>query len=386
MTPTPDPDRDAGRLPRPRATSSGPGWLDEALALARGARAASTARRRSWLRLGDACLQVVSSGEGCLDELEGLYRDCLLARPHPDSIRIRCHAARLPGSSRLWLSFEGASLPDPMSAAGTPFRVLRHLARYAEVPGPAPGWRMLVEAGSGRMLVAGDRRRLVVDLDRAPAGFATDCVVSLVQGAQRDVLFLHAASFGVAGAGALLIGCGKAGKSTTALALAERGHAFLGDDLAAVRIPTRELLPFPRVLSLRPGPSLRSLAARLRAAPHTTAVGEDGVTRTFVGMRDLFPASAGGPMPLRFAFLLDGFGASPRLTRYRPGIADATRLRAAVGESIPCWGMSPGRDLMKFLSMVDVLSRVDCHLLELGTPEDSAAAIEELMEAPCRST
>jgi hypothetical protein len=353
-------------------------------ALTAGARERSTASRSSWFRLGDRCLQVVSDGSGFLDEFEATYRDCIVTEPRQDPGNVRCDASRLAGSSLLCLSFHGKDLPDPIGAAGTPFRMLRHLARYVEVPGPVPGWRMVVDSEDrGRPLAAGDGHRLVIDLDGAPAEFATDCVVSLVQGAQQDVLFIHAASFGIAGAGALLVGCGQAGKSTTALALAARGHSFLGDDVAAVRTKTRELLPFPKVVSLRPGPYVRSLEARLRATRHATAVGPDGQTRTLVSMGVLFPSSASRVLPLRFAFLLDGFAAHARLTPFRPEIGDVKRLKAAVSESIPSWGLSPGRDLMKFLAVVNVLSGLDCYLVELGSPENSAAAIEEVMEAVC---
>jgi hypothetical protein len=86
---------------------------------------------------------------------------------------------------------------------------------------------------------------------------------------------------------------------------------------------------------------------------------------------------------LRFAFLLDGFGPRPRLTRYRPRIEDVRRLRPVVNGATPSWGHSPGRDLLRFLAVVNVLSRVECHLVELGPPEETVAAIERIMEDGC---
>ncbi len=363
------------------------GWVDRLPALAGSVQGRTGPGRSLWFQLGDVCLQVDSDGNGFLGEFEAHYRDCIISQRRQDQINLHCSASRLAGTSLLCLSFGGAKLPDPISAAGTPFRMLRHLARYVQAPGPAPGWRMLVDREDyGRMLAAGDSHRLVIDLDVAPAEFAIDGVVSLVQSAQPDVLFLHAASFGIAGAGALLVGCGQAGKSTTALALAARGHMMLGDDVAAIRMQSRELLPFPRAMGLRPGPYVRSLDARLRATRHTTAVGPNGMTRTLVSVGDLFPGSVGRVLPLRFAFLLDGFAVQASLTPFRPEIGDAKRLKAVVSESIPSWGLSPGRDLMKFLTVVNVLSGLNCYRLELGSAEDSAAAIEDLMEATCNST
>lgn len=358
-------------------------WVERvhALTAASGDRQASP-RRSLWFRLGDLCLQVACDGSGFLDQFEAQYRDCLVAEPRAGLIEVRCDASRLPGSPLLCLSFDGENLPDPLGSAGTRFRMLRHLARYVEVPGPLPGWRMLADGEDrGRPLVTSNGHQMVIDLDETPAEFASDCVVSLAQSVQRDVLFLHSASFGVAGAGGLLFGYGQAGKSTTALALAAKGNLFLGDDVAAIRMTTREILPFPRTMRLRPGPYVGALDARLRNTRRTTVVGEDGIQCTFVSMGDLFPASLGPALPLRFAFLLDGFGARPRLTPYRPKIVDTKRLRAAVTQSIPYWGLSPGRDLMRFLAVVNVLSGLDCHLVELGSPEDSAAAIEDVMEA-----
>ena len=197
-------------------------WLNQAQALAAGAVGRSHASHaRAWFRIGDVCLELVSDYQDLLDEFETRYRDCGLAERSQDLINIRCTAGYLPGTSLLWLSFDGSNLPDPMEAALTPFRMLRHLRRYVEQRGPVPGWRMLVNTeASNRTLAAGDSRTLVINLDESPPEFAADCIVSLVQSAQQGVLFLHAASFGIAGAGALLIGRSGAGKSTTSVALA----------------------------------------------------------------------------------------------------------------------------------------------------------------------
>jgi len=379
------PDVEAGGRRERRSSTGLADWFGRAEAIAdlAGGRSA-VPPSSSWFRIGDRHLRFDSEGGVLLDAMESQYRDCLVSAPAPAPGDVRCDARRLPGTPLVCLTFEGEDLPDPLEAAGTPFRIVRGLARYEQVPGPRPGQRALVDREhGGRPIAAGDGRRLFLDLDAAPAELATDCVVNLVQAAQRDVLFLHAASFGVGGAGALLVGWSQSGKSTTALALAARGHAFLGDDVAAVRTRTRELLPFPKVASLRPGPFVRSLEARLRATRHAKAVGDDGQERALVSMRELFPTSEGRVLPLRFAFLLDGFGPRPKLTRYRPRIEDVRRLRPVVNGGTPSWGHSPGRDLMRFLAVVNVLSRIECHLVELGPAEETAAAIERIMEGEC---
>ncbi|GAB3778024.1 hypothetical protein GCM10028796_57870 [Ramlibacter monticola] len=341
-----------------------------------------------WFRLGDLSLQLASEPQSFLDAFRAQWGDCTVAEPPPGLPRLHCSARLLAGSSRLLLSFAGCELPDLLDASATPVRMLRHLARYADQSGPAPGWRMLADRNDGsRILAAAHRDRLVVDLDEAPPDFAIDALIAVVQSAQPGLLFLHAASFGVAGAGALLIGAAQAGKSTTALALGARGHAVLGDDMAAIRAGSSELLPFRRTLRLRPGPSVASLAARLGTVPHAFAVDPGGTMRTLVRAGALFATPACRPLPLRFAFVLDGFSTQPCLTPFRPDISSVEPLRGIVSESVPDWGRSPGRDLMKFLTIVDVLSKLSCHRLRLGTPEASASAIETLMmEATCNST
>jgi hypothetical protein len=156
--------------------------------------------------------------------------------------------------------------------------------------------------------------------------------------------------------------------------------------MAAIRVGSGELLPFRKRLSLRPGRYVSSFGPRLRNVPHALAVDPGGTTRTLVHIGALFPRAPAAPHPLRHAFLLDGFSEHPGLTPCRPDIGSVAQLKAVVSESIPAWGLSPGRDLMKFLSVIDVLSRLACHRITLGTPQASAAAIEATMEATCSST
>jgi hypothetical protein len=326
-------------------------------------------------------LEVITDHAPLLYELDSLLGDCGSPAPLPGASSIRCTATRLPGSPYLCLAFEGARLPDPIEAARTPFRMLRHLERYIEVPATAPGWRQIVNVeASNRLVIASDGRMAVIDVDAAPHEFVADCIVNVAEGAQDGVLFLHAASVGVSGAGALLIGRGHAGKSTTALTLAWRGNAFLGDDVAAVRRATRELLPFPKSAGLREGPLARLLEERVQTCRHTAGNGPDGSRRVLVRVSDLFPGSMSGPLPLRFAFVLGGFADRATVSRFTPGLRDIARLRSVASETLPNWGISPGRDLMKFLPIVNLLSGLRCYFVELGSPEETAALIEAVME------
>lgn len=361
-------------------------WFDRVQALP--ACQTSTPAASAWFRLGDLGLRLDSEPETFLDAFRAQWADCVVASAPAGLPTLHCSARLLEGSSLLVLSFTGSRLADPLAAAGTPVRMLRHLARYEEQSGPAPGWRMLADRSDPeRMLAAARDDCLVIALDEAPPEFALDALVAIVQSAQPGLLFLHAASFGIAGTGALLIGHAQAGKSTTAVALGSLGHEVFGDDMAAIRTGSGELVPFRRTLRLRPGPSVASLGARLRTVPHAFTVDPGGTPRTLVRAGALFARAPGEALPLRFAFVLEGFADRPGLTPFRPDIGAVGSLKGVVSESLPAWGRSPGRDLMKFLTVVDVLSKLSCHRLRLGTPEASAEAIETLiMEATCNST
>jgi hypothetical protein len=335
-----------------------------------------------WFRFGEGFLQLVSDHEPLLGELEAIYGDCEVPEP-TGAFRIACTATRVPGSRLLSLWFDGPQLPDLIEAARSPYRFLRR-QRYVEAPGPAPGWRALVNRDAGhRLFIASNGEAALVDLDEAPPESIVDWIVCVVQAAQPGVLFVHAASVGVGRSGALILGPSRGGKSTTALAVAERGHAFLGDDVAAVRLGTGEVLPFPKSAGLREGPLARSLETRVRACRHLLATNRHGIRRTLVRVSDLFPLSVSGPLPLRFAFVLDGLADRAAISPFQPEIRELKRLQCATDASSG-WGLSPGRDLMLCLSLLNLLSGLPCHLVQRGSPQETARVIEAvMMEGAC---
>jgi len=334
----------------------------------------------SRFRFGDAVVEVVSDYEPLLAELEAVYGDCGSLDIEGAACNLRCTATLLHGSSLLSMSFEGAPARHPVEVALGPYRFLRH-QQYLEVSSPVPGWRLLVNADAGgHLLIAGEARMALVNLDQAPPEFILDCIVGVAQSAQSNVMFLHAASVGVTGSGALILAPTKGGKSTTALALALRGHSFLGDDVAAVRLASCELLPFPKSAGLRDGPLARMLEERLQACRHIHAPGRHGIPRTAVRVSDLFPSSTDGPLPLRFAFVLDGLKDAASVRPFHAGLGELKRLRGlVVMDTMSSWGMSAGRDLMQLLKVTNLLSGLHCHLVELGSPEETARLIETTM-------
>jgi hypothetical protein len=333
----------------------------------------------AWLRIADGVLEVVSDHQPLLDELETIYGDLGMSPPPSPSGHLRCTATRVPGLPLLSVRFDTGHLPDLIGAARGPHRFRSHPG-YVETPGPLPGWRALVRAEAGdRLFLTANGRQALVNLDEAPPESVVDWIVCVAQSVQAGMLFLHAGTVGVGGAAALLIAPTGGGKSTTALAVAQRGHAFLGDDVAAVRLATREVLPFPRSAGLRAGPLARALEPRVRACRHVRATNRFGVERTLVRVSDLFPGSVSGPLPLRFAFVLDGVTDRAAIADFRPGLGERRRLQCVVTDTSAAWGHSPGRDLVQFLSVVNLLSGLRCHLVRRGSPDETAGLIEAVM-------
>lgn len=333
--------------------------------------------RVAWLRLGDVVVQIVSDHASFLRELDIFYGDCLTVEPPDTPTLIRCNATSLEDPRLLFLCFEGAIVVDPMDIAMGLYRPLRR-PLYVKRPSGLPGLRMLAMADSPhQIMLASDGRGALVDIQVAPPEFALDCLVDVAQSAQPQVTFLHAGSVGIGGSGVLLLGPSQAGKSTNAMALAWLGHAFLGDDTAAVRRGTSELLPFPKSAGLRDGPLAQLLSEPLRHCRHVIAPGRNGQMRTLVRASELFPDSKSGPLPLRFAFFLDGTGNGAEVACFRPGIADIPHLKSMImTETNSSWGLSAGQDLMQMLRVLDLLSALSCYRVKRGSTLDTARLIE----------
>jgi hypothetical protein len=140
---------------------------------------------------------------------------------------------------------------------------------------------------------------------------------------RADALFFHAASVGISGRGALLIGPKGAGKSTLALALAARGHDFQGDETACYLPAAGTIIPLRRPVGIKPGPRARVVDDALaRARPRMEL---DGMMRIDVeALLDVAPPRA---LPLRAVLFLDGFESEPRVEPATPSRDDLARLQ-----------------------------------------------------------
>lgn len=355
-------------------------WWTRAAALS--AALAQSAAARVCYRFGDGVLEIASDSPALTRELEDRYGECAVrGTAGGASPSVRC-SVRSCGEGRLALV--RFNEPASVDAFGVALTLLEHPAAhplFAERASGADGWRIIACASTGIPVLAARGTEALVDCKRSPRGFLVDLIVNPVLAAQRELLFVHAASVGIRGAGILLIGPSGSGKTTTSLTLASRGHTYFGDDMAALRAASAELVAFRRTASLRPGPHALALARHVETGrwdpPHA-----DGIRRLRLCVADLFPAAAAAPLPLRLALVLRRFAAAPAVEPFAPTLE-------ALGASSPlalnnalwlAWGTTPQRRLLQFMLFVRMLTRVRCAWLDVGAPDATADLIETLTE------
>lgn len=340
----------------------------------------------SCYRFGDGFLLLDSDYGPLNQELRQLYHDCAVpASAASGGVCVSCTVRAVDEPPLVLVSVRAQEPPD---SVGLALSLLLHEhpldgPRKTEGDSPSPGWRLICnpERPTPPLLITQGPHTLFARRRETPTLLAL-YLVSGVMSTQRGVLFVHAGSVGLRGAGVLLVGATRAGKTTSSLTLASRGHALLGDDVAAVRIGSGELLPFRQTTNIREGPRARSLDGLLGQISHQPELTTDGMRRVRVRAGELFPGPAPGPVTLRSAFFLRRLAGKPRVEPFTPSADDIELLKPLAYEPTvnAAWGASPGRRVMKFLLLVELLSRARCYLLDLGSPEETADMIEQTTE------
>ena len=187
--------------------------------------------------------------------------------------------------------------------------------------------------------------------------------------ARRDAIFFHAASVGIAGRGVLFVGPKGAGKSTTALALSARGHAFFGDETAAWLPASGEIIAVRRPVGIKPGPRATAVEAGLARTGRSPE--RDGILRLDVGA--LLTAPEPAPAALRAIVFLSGFVPLPRLTRVVPGRDELAQLQPSVASLVNAPRAQRVFELARMLSSAAV------YRLSPGEPDATAACVEEVI-------
>ncbi len=169
------------------------------------------------------------------------------------------------------------------------------------------GWQFFARACApeiARVAIRGDSIQVdrVLPWQRIVAHYFLNHVMRM----QPDYAFFHAATVAIGKCGVMLSGDKGAGKSTLSLALAARGHGFLGDELGTIHSGTGTVLPFPRAVSIRLGPQAQAVAQYLRHNQVERETLPDGTDRLRVPVARIFPnAAATAPVALTHAFFLD---------------------------------------------------------------------------------
>lgn len=185
---------------------------------------------------------------------------------------------------------------------------------------------------------------------------------------RRDAIFFHASSLGIDGQGTMFVGPAGAGKSTTSLALAARGHNFLGDEIAAYLPATRELIPFRRPVGIKPGP--RASAVQRGLAEHDARrIEHEGFAR--VDIDRLMTVDAAQPVPLERVVFLRGFRPEPALRRVEPTRDDVAALQPLLSSFLD---RPHARGVFEIARL---LSGARVYQLHPGAPDATAEYLEE---------
>lgn len=328
-----------------------------------------------WYAVADGALGLCSEDPALRQRWSEIYGDCRRLPPTDTASVLRCRISlprSAPGCSVVQFQDH-----EPLDAVEFNLKVLPD-GRLREIESPLPSWRMLARQESPESPFAACKEDIVVFDRKQPweamvAHYALHRVLRL----QKDIMVFHASSAKVGGRGVLMVGPKRSGKTTVSMALAARGHGFLGDEFAAVRRSTNEVIPFRRAVSIRPGPCPPAVEEFLRKKGLEPELYPDGTTRIRANMGQIFPATATvEPAPLRNIFFLRGFAERPRAEKFLPA-PEHIRLLTPQGSTL--WNQSPGRTV---LSLMSLLRSASCHFLDLGgTPLQSAQLVESVMEA-----
>lgn len=321
----------------------------------------------AWYRVGDGHFALRSDDAALRERVLQLYGDCAVASPAPGDAdpSVRCDVRVT--SSFVLVTFQDPEPLDPIAFALTVFPE----RGYAEHDSSASGWRLF---GAGPQFAFAEPH-VLADRRTPWQGFIGNLAVNRLLRLQRDVVFFHAAAVLVGGRGVLLMGQKGTGKTTLSLALAALGHAFLGDELIGVRLPSLELVPVRRSATIKPGPAAAAVVEALARAPSVDEQFPDGSVRRRVPASRLFPAVV-RPPPHHLAAIvfLEPFTSTPHLERLVPARSDVRRLTPL---ACSLWGMAGERRVMGLASLV---ARVPCYLVRPGPPEETAALIAQTVE------
>ena len=311
--------------------------------------------------LADGTLTLASDDRGLSQRFDDVYGDCAGTSQGPS---LQCSVVTHPNLPLVRVSF-GEPVADLVRFVSYVFPE----RGFAAAGQSDNGWTLLTRDGLPFAAVADDGT-LLLEKSSGWQSFAGNIAVNLLLRLQANLLFFHGATCDVGGRGVMFTGPKAAGKTTTSLALAARGHALLGDEIAAIRRETWEAVPFLRALSIRDGLRAPGIAAALAAIDAPQEIFPDGQPRLRVRASELF-ARVPHPVPLRAAFFLRGFAPEPRIEPVARSVA-SLRLLQPLGCTL--WNNASTGSTMDLLRFFE---KTACYHLDAGAPDDTATAIEQ---------
>jgi hypothetical protein len=327
-------------------------------------------------RLGDVRLEMRADDPTLLETFPRLYGDCVVSSPDgADGPAVRVTMRRSYEPQLVVLTFQDGAPSDPAAAAYHLLRPTQAVPPFFVGGSPVPGWRLT--GGSNGPVLAAFETHVLLHPKLIPPEFLVEYLVGIALGAQPGVLPIHGASLEIGGVGAVLVGASRAGKTTTSLHLAARGHTLLGDEIALIRLTSGEIVPFRRTINVRPGPFGRELATVLGIAGS-----DDSAPSNPHRITELFPGRRPDPAPLRAVFFLAGFADQPSIEPFRLTLEHADVFDWITTPEIAycSWGVTPARRAFRLMVLKQVMSRIPCWLLKVGPPSETAELIESTME------
>ena len=334
-------------------------------------------------RFGDARMEIKTDYVLLLRHLDESFSEYeVTSDQEPD---VSCEVRTLKNLGLIRLTFRS---PENIDAMGFALGQLEHPfgnPYFTEMNFTTDGWRFIARLKTGQPVLAARSNTIVLDRSIVPSFFLVDYLFSTVLSIQKELLFLHAASVRIHDNGILLLGPSGRGKTTLSMALASRGHAFYGDDIASIRKTTLELLPFRRAVSVRSGPRAMALQ-NLEELTGETEISESGEQKLRFQVRQLFSQSSPDPIITKHAFFLRSFSTKPVVEPFHPSLEYSGWKDLMLNNLLfTYWGVTEEKRLMQFLIFVKLLSKLRCWFLDAGTPDETAEMIESMMEDRCPS-
>jgi hypothetical protein len=349
------------------------GWWDQAPDLFESAFAGQQGRtgRQTAYRFGLGLFELDCDDAGLNRRFGELYPEGATPGSTASGPFVRCQVRSLDAPSVAAIRFDDPEALDAIAFC----RALFSDRGYVQGPPGPGGWQTIARHETpGAPFIAMNGPRAIADRGQPWQPLVANLGLNRLLRLQRDMLFFHAASVVVHGRGWLLAGPKHSGKTTLSVTLASRGHGFLGDEIAALRLPDSRLLPFRRAASIREGMRASALERRLEEGSFREETFPDGAPRILANMRELFPEAASDDAPLRAIFFLEGFSPRPRAERFAFGRGDFGLLTPLAGSM---WAVPSG---LRMLQMTRLTREVECWRLNPGAPDETAQFLERLSQ------